>query len=301
MEMSQPRGRVSTSLKLRYSMGGAAEGATMYAFNGFNFVIYTIIFGMPGTLVGLAVFLSIVLDAISDPLIGYLSDRWKSLFFTGGPKPDLDTSAFAASVGIFGATVIFLTAYLTREQIPNLRQAPDNLPAISLNDFLSEARVVFRNRNYMMLFYGLFCLSPMIGVRETLGQNMSLFYRELSPRQIGLLPIFTMMSYFVAAGLVAPLTKRFDKGGTMRIAVAAAAIASSTGVILRSLGWLPENGSPFILYIVGGSAFVYYGSLSILTTSVYSAIGDVVDEHEFEIDKKRHAEIQDALNALRVT
>ena len=76
--MRESRGKVSTALKLKYSMGGAAEGSTMYAFNGFNFVIYTIIFGMPGTLVGLAVFLSIILDGVSDPLIGYLSDRWKS-------------------------------------------------------------------------------------------------------------------------------------------------------------------------------------------------------------------------------
>ena len=40
--MREPRGEISTSLKLRYAMGGAAEGATMYAFNGFNFIIYTI-------------------------------------------------------------------------------------------------------------------------------------------------------------------------------------------------------------------------------------------------------------------
>ena len=71
-------GLVTTSTKLKYAMGGAAEGSIAWAFNGFNFIIYTIGFGLPGTLAGVAVFLSIVLDAVSDPLIGYVSDRWHS-------------------------------------------------------------------------------------------------------------------------------------------------------------------------------------------------------------------------------
>ena len=35
--------------------------------------------------------------------------------------------------------------------------------------------------------------------------------------------------------------------------------------------------------------FFYYGGLSILTTSVYSAIGDVVDEHELTTGKRQEA------------
>ena len=96
----------------------------------------------------------------------------------------------------------------------------------------------------MMLFFGLFCLSPMIGVRETLGQNMNLFYWELEPYQLGLLPFFTIASYFLAVTVVAPITKRFDKGGAMRIAVGIAAVAASLHIILRSFDLLPANGHP---------------------------------------------------------
>jgi GPH family glycoside/pentoside/hexuronide:cation symporter len=397
--MRDPRTTVSTSLKLRYAMGGTAEGATSWAFNGFNFVIYTIIFGMPGTLVGPAVFLSIILDAVSDPLIGYLSDRWRSrwgrrhsfiyfaalplgasvfciyappelllehgdqlwsilgyqaspqqwalalwlfifssllkffltcyhlphlalgseltndymertrifryntlfsfsggaslsflfyrFFFTEGPQANLDTTLFAASVAIFGSSVIFLTAFLTREQIPLLVQAPENLPKITARDFLQEASVVFHNRNYMMLFYGLLCLSSMVGVRETLSANMGLFYWELKPAQLSLLPFFTIISYFIAATLVAPMNNRFSKGGTMRVAVATAALAASLPILFRSLNLLPGNDSSLIFFIVGVSAFAYYGSLSILTTSVYSAIADVVDEQELVTGRRQ--------------
>jgi len=108
-------GTATLSLKLRYAMGGAAEGAVGYAFNGFNFLIYTVVFGLPGTLAGAAVFLSIILDAVSDPLIGYLSDRWRSrwgrrhpLLIIGGlPTALLFLALFPPEMGL-GQAGLFL-------------------------------------------------------------------------------------------------------------------------------------------------------------------------------------------------
>jgi Na+/melibiose symporter-like transporter len=386
------RETVPTTTKINYALGGAAEGATAWAFNGFSFIIYTIMFGMPGSLVGAAIFLSIVLDAISDPLVGYVSDRWRSrlgrrhpfiffaslplgasifciyvppdlllasndqiwsflgyqatpqqwglavwlfvfasllkffltcyhlphlalgselsdnylertrifryntlfsfgggaalawtfynVFFERGPQPGLDTTWFASAVAVFGAIVIFLTAWLTRNQIPYLLQPPQIQERFSLVAFFKASMVVFRNHNYMMLFFGLLCLSSLTGVRETLNANMSLYYWELPPRLIGYFPFFSMASYFVAVAVVAALNQRFDKGGTMRLAVGTAILAASVPVLGRSFGVFPDNGSPLLFPLLGGFVFLYYGSLAVLTTSVYSAIGDVVDEQE---------------------
>lgn len=387
-------GSVTLSLKLRYAMGGAAEGAIGYAFNGFNFLIYTVVFGLPGTLAGGAVFLSIMLDAVSDPLIGYVSDRWRSkwgrrhpfiyfasiplgaaifciyqppdvllantenmwsllgyqatpaqwalaawlfvfasllkffltcyhlphlalgselsnkylertqifryntLFsFSGGAVlswcfynlvvgdkqvAEIDTSWFAGLLAIFGAIVVFLTAHLTRHRVPHLPQPPSDQAPFSFMVFLKDASVVFQNRNYMMLFYGLFFLSPMIGVRETLGANISLYYWELPTAYIALFPIVAFASYIPAMMSVAYLNQRFEKGGTMRAVVVAAALAASLPITFRSFDLLPENGSAWIFPIVCVSVFFYYGCLAILNTTVYSAIGDVVDEQELK-------------------
>ena len=392
MADTETSGSLSLGLKLRYAMGGAAEGSITYAFNGFNFIIYTVVFGLPGTLAGGAVFLSIILDAVSDPLIGYLSDRWKSrwgcrhpfiyfaalplgaaiyciyqppasllasggdllsvfgleatgtqwlltlwlfvfasllkffltcyhlphlalgselsdnylertrifryntLFSFGGgavlswsfynlvvgdkPIAEIDTSWFASILAVFGAIVIFPTAYLTRERIPHLPQPPADQAPFAFLTFLKDASVVFKNRNYMMLFFGLFFLSRMIGVRETLGANMSLYYWEIPAPLIALFPIVAAVSYIPAMMLVAYLNNRFEKGGTMRGVVLVAAIAASLPVTLRSLGLLPDNGSAWIFPIVCMSVFFYYGCLAVLNTTVYSAIADVVDEQE---------------------
>ncbi len=383
---------VPIGTKLSYAVGGAAEGSINWAFAGFNFIIYTVGFGLPGTLAGLAVSLSIILDAVSDPLIGYVSDRWRSrlgrrhpfiylssvplgacilaiylppggllersseqwtllgyaatpeqwglaawlfvfasllkffltcyhlphlalgseltedyiertrifryntlfsysggavlawffynVFYTDGPYAGMETAPFAGSVAIIGAIIIFLTAHLTRDQIPNLVQPPADQAPFTVAGFFREAGSVFRNRNYLMLFFGLLCLSSMTGVRETLNANMGLYYWELPPRLIGYFPLFSMASYFIAMSLVAWLNQRFEKGGTMRAAVMICMLAAALPVTLRSFDVLPDNGSMWIFFIVGASVFLYYGSLATLTTTVYSAIGDVVDEQE---------------------
>ena len=132
----------------------------------------------------------------------------------------------------------------------------------------------------MMLFYGLFFLSPMIGVRETLGANISLYYWEIPTALIALFPIVAFASYAPAMMIVAYLNQRFEKGGTMRGVVVVAALAASLPIVARSFDLLPGNGSAWIFPIVSVSIFFYYGSLAVLTTTVYSAIGDVVDEQE---------------------
>ena len=69
--------RVPRRLKFFYAIGASAETIFGVAFNAFNFFFYTNIMGIPGTLAGLAITIALFFDAISDPLIGAWSDRWR--------------------------------------------------------------------------------------------------------------------------------------------------------------------------------------------------------------------------------
>ncbi len=64
--------------KVAYGIGSTAEAAIAIVFNTFNFLFYNNVLGLSGTLCGLAVTIAMVFDAISDPLVGSLSDRWRS-------------------------------------------------------------------------------------------------------------------------------------------------------------------------------------------------------------------------------
>jgi Na+/melibiose symporter-like transporter len=64
--------------KLAFGVGASAEAGTYIAFDVFNLLFYNNVLGLSGTLCGLAVTLALILDAIADPVIGFVSDRWRS-------------------------------------------------------------------------------------------------------------------------------------------------------------------------------------------------------------------------------
>jgi len=70
--------KLSIGTKLGFGVGSVAEGAIYIAFNTWNFLFYNQVLGLSGTLAGLAVTVSLVLDAIADPVVGSISDRWRS-------------------------------------------------------------------------------------------------------------------------------------------------------------------------------------------------------------------------------
>ena len=71
-------GRLRMGTKLGYGVGSVGEIAIYIAFNTWNFLFYNQVLGLSGTLAGLAVTISLGLDAVSDPVIGSLSDRMRS-------------------------------------------------------------------------------------------------------------------------------------------------------------------------------------------------------------------------------
>lgn len=71
-------GKVAFDLKLAFGIGQAAEGLKNGAFGTFLVFYYNQVLGMPGSLAGLAVGIALIIDAISDPLAGSLSDGWHS-------------------------------------------------------------------------------------------------------------------------------------------------------------------------------------------------------------------------------
>ncbi|MGI9346212.1 MAG: MFS transporter [Gammaproteobacteria bacterium] len=64
--------------RVNFGIGSATESAFYIAFNVFCFFYYVQLLGLPAGLAGLAVSIALIFDAFSDPLIGYMSDRWKS-------------------------------------------------------------------------------------------------------------------------------------------------------------------------------------------------------------------------------
>lgn len=73
--------KLTTKTKFVYGVGNLGYGTISQTMSNFIMFFGTSILGISGTLVGLAVAISAFWDGLSDPIIGYISDRHKSKVF----------------------------------------------------------------------------------------------------------------------------------------------------------------------------------------------------------------------------
>ncbi len=76
--MTLKAGSLKTRTKLSYGFGSVAYGIKDGGFSYFFLIFYSQVMGVDASLVGLVLFLALVFDAFSDPLIGYFSDNTRS-------------------------------------------------------------------------------------------------------------------------------------------------------------------------------------------------------------------------------
>ena len=67
-----------TSTRIAFGVGSASDSLHSISFTFFCFFYYVQVLEVPGTLVGLATGIVVLLDAVTDPLVGMLSDRLRS-------------------------------------------------------------------------------------------------------------------------------------------------------------------------------------------------------------------------------
>lgn len=388
--------QASWPTRISFSVGSSSEAILGVAFNSFNFFFYNQILGLSGSLSGLAITIALVIDAVSDPFIGSLSDRWRSrwgrrhpfmfaaplpvficFFFIYSPPdgiaqvawlgvvgmplflwfmvfvvlfrtamtlfhvphlamgaelstdyqertaimsvsgffgmfggvatsfiafryvfaatPEFENGLFNAAVypvfamvaaGI-GVAIMILSAGLTMNQIPRMPKAPADLPPFKFRHVLAEMWQAWQNPNYRMLLLGLFFLSATLGIRETIGLHMNVYFWELLPEQLSVFIIFVAL-FAPLAFVVTPILHRmFDKRATIIGGVIFLAIVFVIPVTFRLLGWFPENHSPMLMPTL--IVFVIVGTLTgiILTISVASSLADIADEHELTTGRRQ--------------
>ena len=97
--MATPGGKVKLPTKLAYGFGSSAYGIKDGGFAYFLLLFYGTVVGLDPGLVGLAIFLALVCDAISDPLVGYWSDNFHSKW--GRRHPFMYAAALPVALSYF--------------------------------------------------------------------------------------------------------------------------------------------------------------------------------------------------------
>lgn len=104
--------------KLSYGFGSVAYGVKNNGYDYFLLMFYSIVLGVDARLVGFGLLIALVFDAISDPLVGYVSDNLKSRW--GRRHPFMYAAALPVALCYFflwspgdGWSEIQLVIYMT--------------------------------------------------------------------------------------------------------------------------------------------------------------------------------------------
>ena len=93
------KSKVSVGRKVAYGFGSIAYGVKNNGFDYFFLIFYSQVMGVSAYLVSLALLIALVIDALSDPLIGYMSDNTRSRW--GRRHPFMYAAALPVAVAYY--------------------------------------------------------------------------------------------------------------------------------------------------------------------------------------------------------
>ncbi len=152
--------RVRLSIKLIYGSGQFAEGVKNAAFATFVLLYYNQVLGLSGTLAGLAIFIALCFDAITDPVVGSISDNFKSrwgrrhpfmyaaaipmafsFYFLFAPPEELSSGALFAWMTVF---TVLVRGSMTLYYVPHLALGAE------LSDHYTERTSIVATAGYFL-------------------------------------------------------------------------------------------------------------------------------------------------------
>lgn len=133
--------KISLITKLFYGAGSVANGVKSNAFSYLIMFFYVQVAGVEGFWFGITMFLVMIVDAISDPIVGHISDNWKSkwgrrhpfMYFSAIPvsisffmlfKPPVESGQFAV-LAYFFVVAVCVRTFITMFEIPSTSLAPE--------------------------------------------------------------------------------------------------------------------------------------------------------------------------------
>jgi len=188
---------------------------------------------------------------------------------------------FAGTMALAIIAILFGSAWFTRDRIPFLPKPAADTPKFSPTEFFKDMAKALTNVNYVWLLVGYFFLSMMLGLREGLRLYVYSFYWEISSSDLRWFIIGSFAGYLTAFVFAARMHGKFDKKATIIWSALAYAVVPAIPIVLGQMGVLRPD-TPGLLPILIAFAAVAYGSLSILSISIMSALADIADQNELK-------------------
>ena len=219
------------------------------------------------------------------------------LFFADSiefPKGQFDISQytpFGVTLGLISIAVVWLSAFGTHHRIPYLSQPEtprsfDGVGAV-LKRTLLELRQALQNKSFRWLFIGILFVFMMVGVDQALNLYMNTYFWELASSGNLLFFMATPIGALLGTFFARRLNERFGKKPSVVYGTLWWAGCQIVPVILRLLGWFPENGTEALLWTLIGIKFVQGVGVVQALVSFHSMVADIADEHELVTGRRQ--------------
>ena len=247
-------------------------------------VAYRQFFGNIGYLFGLITFF-----LVFSPLMGEGVGR----FNPGAYEP------WALCCAFFMAATIFWSAWGTRSMVAFLPKAPDRPRAtlrVLVTRLIKDFKDVTLNRNFRFLFTGVLVVYIMVGVTNTLDIYMITYFWELDDSIV--LPVLIAYAIGNALGTMVSgrLFYRWGKKPCLIVGGFSWAFFQTLPVVLRLLGWFPENDDVislgpfqmnFVMVLLVAVKVIQGFSTAQANVGYGSMVADVCDEHEYQTGRRQ--------------
>ena len=144
---------------------------------------------------------------------------------------------------------------------------------------VTEFAAAWKNVSFRALFLGFTLYGIFFGILATLGTHINVFFWGFDTVDLQFLILPMVLGFMFGSAIVGKLHERFDKLPTLVVGCVASAVLGNLAIVLRLLGYFPENDSPWLLPIIFGLLIV---NMTIAATNFVSAgsmMADVAEQH----------------------
>ncbi|MBS0332818.1 MAG: MFS transporter, partial [Proteobacteria bacterium] len=161
--------RLGLPTKLIYGFGTVAFGTKDNGFQTFLLIFYNQVVGLPSATVGLAIMIALVTDAFLDPIVGQISDNWRSRW--GRRHPFMYAAALPVAVSysllwnpphgwshdaLFGyliVTAILIRSFISWYEIPSTALSAELTTDYDERTSLISFRFLFQWAGGLLMYY----------------------------------------------------------------------------------------------------------------------------------------------------
>lgn len=206
--------------------------------------------------------------------------------FPNGALDPARWPVFSTTIAIAVVVLLGYSSWSTRSRIPYLPKPAADTPGFGPRELLRDVGRSLSNRNYVVLLFGLFFISMMVGVRGGLWLYGATFFWRLTNDQISWFALGSFSGYLFAAFVVKPLHARFDKRWTGTFALLLYSVGPAIPLGLGYMGILSTD-TPGLLWLLIGFSVLQHAPYSVMTTTIYSALADIADENELKFGMRQ--------------